>query len=371
VRAAGTAQARQPDPHWGGLAMGAVGVVVLLEVLHDQPDPSLPWVLLAGLLLGAAFVWFDYGFTGGFRSLLTHGDGGVLAASFAVPAVAAAIIIPVATGSEMYGRYVAPIGVSLLVGAFMFGIGMQLSNGCGSGTLVAAGQGSRRMWITLPFFCLGGVVGGIMLPAALSLPSLGAIDLPGLLGRWAGLAATELLLAACALALMRGRLAPRAPTVAGGVIGLLAALMFLFSGEPWGITAALAVWGAKTVQAAGIGLGGTNFWSAGWGAELLAMPFLALPGTISNLGLLLGALLTAAATGTMRHRVPIGGRGAAAAVMGGLLMGIGARLSFGCNVGAFIGGLSSGSVHGLVWALAALAGSAVGIRLRPWAGLPN
>jgi len=52
-------------------------------------------------------------------------------------------------------------------------------------------------------------------------------------------------------------------------------------------------------------------------------------------------------------------------------MGIGARLSFGCNVGAFIGGLSSGSVHGLVWALAALAGSAVGIRLRPWAGLPN
>lgn len=57
-----------------------------------------------------------------------------------------------------YGRFVSPIGVSLIVGAAVFGIGMQITNGCGSGTLVAAGQGSRRMWVALPFFCLGGVM---------------------------------------------------------------------------------------------------------------------------------------------------------------------------------------------------------------------
>ena len=58
-----------------------------------------------------------------------------------------------------------------------------------------------------------------------------------------------------------------------------------------------------------------------------------------------------------------------AAAVGGLLMGWGARLGFGCNIGAFVGGVASGSLHGWVWFAAALAGGTVGIRLRPWFGL--
>jgi uncharacterized membrane protein YedE/YeeE len=62
-------------------------------------------------------------------------------------------------------------------------------------------------------------------------------------------------------------------------------------------------------------------------------------------------------------------RGALGAALGGLLMGVGARLSFGCNVGAFLGGASSGSAHGVVWLLAALPGCWLGLRARPWFGL--
>ena len=36
----------------------------------------------------------------------------------------------------------------------------------------------------------------------------------------------------------------------------------------------------------------------------------------------------------------------AAAVIGGLLLGYGARLAFGCNIGAFFSGVVSGSLHG-------------------------
>jgi hypothetical protein len=50
-------------------------------------------------------------------------------------------------------------------------------------------------------------------------------------------------------------------------------------------------------------------------------------------------------------------------------MGVGARLGFGCNIGAFVGGVASGSLHGWVWFAAALGGCAVGIRLRPLFGL--
>ncbi|MGB1862697.1 MAG: YeeE/YedE thiosulfate transporter family protein [Candidatus Puniceispirillum sp.] len=45
-------------------------------------------------------------------------------------------------------------------------------------------------------------------------------------------------------------------------------------------------------------------------------------------------------------------------------MGIGARLSFGCNIGAFLGGIASGSLHGWIWFAMAMAGSVLGIRLR-------
>jgi uncharacterized membrane protein YedE/YeeE len=353
----------------GVLALAAGATVAIMLPLNDLPDRSLPGVLLFGLLLGAAMAGLDYGFTGGFRHLLVRGDGSVLAASLIVPAIAALVVIPVAAQGEQYGRFVAPIGVSLVLGAAIFGMGMQLSNGCGSGTLVAAGQGSRRMWVTLPFFCLGGVLGSLVFPEALRLPSLGRVDLPGLLGPWGGLAATEALLAATAAVLLRGARPQSRLVGASAAIGALAGGLFLVSGEPWGITMALTLWGAKTLQAGGVPLGSTEFWSWPWAAAMLTGPVLATHGTVSNLGLILGALAVAAARGELRHATPIGWHGAMGAAVGGMLMGVGARLSFGCNVGAFVGGLSSGSLHGLAWMLAALPGCWLGIHLRPIVGL--
>ena len=46
------------------------------------------------------------------------------------------------------------------------------------------------------------------------------------------------------------------------------------------------------------------------------------------------------------------------------MMGYGARLADGCNIGAYFSAIASGSFSGYVWAAAALLGSALGIRLR-------
>ena len=53
-----------------------------------------------------------------------------------------------------------------------------------------------------------------------------------------------------------------------------------------------------------------------------------------------------------------------AAILGGLMMGYGSRLSFGCNIGAFFSGIASTSLHGWLWIVMALAGTWFGIRLR-------
>lgn len=354
-------------PHVAGLALGLVSLAI---VAAGARDAGLLPVLCVALALGAAFVLLDYGFTGGFRAFLAEGDGRVLGATFIVPAVAALVVLPVGALVPGYQRWVAPIGPSMILGAMIFGVGMMIANGCGSGTLVAAGQGARRMLVALPFFCLGGVAGSLALPPMLDLPGI-EVDLVAAFGPWGGLAATLAVLAAGAALVLRGRAPPRGKVLAGAVIGALAAAMFLVSGQPWGITMALTVWGARAVAAAGIDLSATRFWSDPWAAGLLSEPLLAMPGSVADLGLVLGALLAAAATGGLRHRAPIGWRGVMGGVVGGLLMGFGGRLSFGCNVGAFLGGGASGSLHGIAWLACAMPGCALGLRLRPFFGLAS
>ena len=69
--------------------------------------------------------------------------------------------------------------------------------------------------------------------------------------------------------------------------------------------------------------------------------------------------------GTRPTAWAVSGRSLAAAIGGGLLLGYGARLAYGCNIGAYFSGVASGSLHGWLWLVAAFAGSVVGTRLRP------
>ena len=84
-----------------------------------------------------------------------------------------------------------------MVGAFTFGIGMQLANGCGSGTLYTVGGGSGRMLLALVGFIVGCVFGSLSLPAFLAFGGVDPVIASDYLGPWGGLAAT---LASLALA---------------------------------------------------------------------------------------------------------------------------------------------------------------------------
>ena len=91
--------------------------------------------------------------------------------------------------------------------------------------------------------------------------------------------------------------------------------------------------------------------------------------SVMDIGITLGAL---AAAGLAGRFAPIGrvpARSLAAAIIGGLLLGYGARIAYGCNIGAFFSGVVSGSLHGWVWFVAAFAGNILGTRLRPLFGL--
>jgi hypothetical protein len=146
----------------------------------------------------------------------------------------------------------------------------------------------------------------------------------------------------------------------------LAALAFLLSGYPWGVTTGLTLWGAMGANALGLDLAWSTYWSSDGPRQDLAGPLLAQTSSLMDIGMILGATTSAAWRGRFRGQAWPSVRGLIGAAIGGLLMGIGARLAFGCNIGAMVGGIASGSLHGFLWFFAALPGCWLGIRLRPF-----
>ena len=71
----------------------------------------------------------------------------------------------------------------------------------------------------------------------------------------------------------------------------------------------------------------------------------------------------------LHRRVPL--RLAVGAVIGGILMGYGARIAGGCNIGAYFSGIASMSLHGWLWGITAIIGTFAGLALRPLFGLTN
>jgi hypothetical protein len=150
---------------------------------------------------------------------------------------------------------------------------------------------------------------------------------------------------------------------------LLAIGVFLAGGHPWSVTFGFTVWGAKLATLLGFDFSHAEFWQWPGPRHALAESVLADTSSLTDFGMILGAMAAAAATRPFARAPwpPLGSLLAAA--MGGLLMGWGARLGFGCNIGAFVGGVASGSLHGWIWFLAALGGCGIGIGLRPLFGL--
>jgi uncharacterized membrane protein YedE/YeeE len=369
---------RAPSTDWAflGAAVAATAVLIALVVLDGEPRSAA--LIVAGFALGVAFLKTEFSFTASWRRFLVRGEAGGLLAALLLIAIAALVIVPVAATAKGFGGAIAPIGPSLVIGAFVFGIGMQLANGCGSGTLYTAGGGSGRMLIALFGFIVGSVVGSLQLPAFLALGGVDPILASDYLGPWSGLAATLASIAvasAVVIAIARARgaaIVPRRSLMIGaGAIGALAIATFVAGGHPWSVTFGFTLWGAKAASLMGFDFSGAPFWQWPGPRRALADSVLSDTSSLTDLGMILGAMAAAAAARPFARAGWPPLPSLAAAMIGGLLMGWGARLGFGCNIGAFVGGVASGSLHGWIWFAAALAGCAIGIRLRPRFGLSN
>lgn len=352
-----------------GLVAGAGALVLAVAALAGARYGLL---LLIGLGFGIALEGLRFGFAGPWRAMILRREpAGILAQLLAI-ALVAVVAFPLigANPGELVGAH-APVGVAMIGGAFVFGAAMQLVLGCGSGTLVNAGSGNAVAAVALPFFAIGSFAGTLHIDWWMGLGSAPVVALSGTTGLVVTLAA---LAAVAALVWWLGaphnRKLPRRLVYAALALAVLAVLNLVVAGQPWGVVYGLGLWVGKGAQALGADLSATGFWAAPGNAERLTQSLLTDVTSLTNLGIIAGAFLVSVWRGGLRDRVArLPARAWIAAVVAGLALGYSSRLAFGCNVGAFFSGISTGSLHGWVWFVAAFAGSYYGIKLRPLVGL--
>ncbi len=375
-------------------ALALAGGTLFLGLYLESESWKLATLFVVGALLGITLYHAAFGFTAAYRNALVRRDVSGVTAQLVMLAAATLLFAPVLAQGQAFGHgvvgAVAPVGVRVAVGSFLFGLGMQLGGGCGSGTLYTIGGGSTRMLLTLAAFCAGAFWGSLDTQFWARLPSWGALSLTREIGWEAALPLQLGALAAIWLGLRRwAGNAPQRPLWGGGLTwrsllggpwplllsaGLLALfnwLTLLIAGHPWTITWAFTLWGAKAAQAVGWEPATSGFWTGGFQQSALGRGVFQDITSVMDVGIVLGALTAAGFAGRFAPTLRLPARSLLAALIGGLAMGYGARLAFGCNIGAFFSGVASTSLHGWLWIACALPGTWVGVRLRPLFGLKN
>ena len=151
----------------------------------------------------------------------------------------------------------------------------------------------------------------------------------------------------------QGAFARKWPAWVGGILIAVLALMIFMWSVPWGIAAGYKNWGDWALYLAGI-----------QSARPELLPWMHNL-SVSNIGIIAGALASALLSRQFAIRRAPGLEYAKGAV-GGILMGAGAALAMGCNVGGFYTAAGIFSVGGYAMMLGLGAGAYIGLRYLLW-----
>jgi len=373
-------------------------VAVLISIMGSLllSNMNMAWMFTIALFMGVSLYHAAFGFSAAYRQLFLHRQVKGAQSHLILIGITTLLFAPfLAEGSAFgnpVGGAIAPAGIGMAFGAFIFGVGMQLANACASGTLYTVGGGNPRMLIVLIFFCAGAFWGSLDLSWWQDLPGFGAVSLGEKFG-WTTAVSLQLIFLAAIFVLLRvfsqnekietdtdtdqTRMSKlfRGPwplVWAALSLAFLNWLTLISAGHPWSITWGFTLWAGKFALLLGWDPATSSFWSSGFQLNALRGSILADTTSVMNIGILAGAALASLAV--KRKTASWSGRkwrSMLAAIIGGLLLGYGARLAYGCNIGAFVSGVASTSLHGWVWIVCALPGNWIGVKLRPYFHLTN
>ncbi len=395
--------------------------MVIFTIYVSANNPKLGLYLITGLALGYIMQRSRFGFAGGIKRIYVTGDSSLTKALMFMLTISIIITAAIhygafAGGAEVAFRavggvriipgtqFIKPINLLTVLGGIMFGIGMMFGGGCASGTLTDAGEGEGRALVTLFFFITGALGGeyamGFLKSTVLYTWST-KVYLPDSFGY---MGAIIISLLACFAVYIFAKWYENKRKIANTLIlpeyddwekeltetveykffsketyhkffvkrwsfytgAVFVAAMFeviiLTTGSSWGVTTAFVNWGAWIYQS--LGLIDVSKWkSFASQMDTINGGFMNDPDSMRNLGLIIGALISPLLAGHFSFKKKFKVKDAAFYAVGGLLMGYGARLAMGCNIGAFYSAVANFSLSGWVFMLALIVGGIIGVKL--------
>lgn len=390
--------------------LSAIGMAIISAYLYREygwQQVGLWWIA-AGL--GLTFFRSGYGFTRAWRNLVTGESTLGVRAHLLMMALASVLLFPLfryGIGDQPVYDIMRPVGLMMLTGAFIFGIGMQIAGSCTSGSMYRAGSGQIRLFLSLigivfgafwaskhygywqdkPTYFVYSYQRAFPLPMAIAI-QLGIFALLYLGLRWfekarhgsvsaifsnpdhASMAQVrDATLSTSSRSFWWGRWSLGTGSILIAVLGFLAAVLL---SRPWVVSLAFPMWSAKIADQLGFDYDFPfwDYWGIPQNEPMLDMGLLEDPTSLMNIAFIVGAFIGSHTLwqASKAERMTINVKDTlyrpAITLLGGVLMGYGAIIGLGCNIGGFVAAVLSGSVHGWAWVGAALIGTVIGVFLR-------
>lgn len=379
--------------------------------------------LFSGVLLGFVLARARFGFAGGIKRIYVRGEGSLTKALLVMLAVTLLLFFGVQWFAAQNGALPAfralegqPIipgtqnvyftNLATIVGGILFGIGMIFAGGCASGTLTDMGEGEGRSMLVFIFFVLGSAPGEwaryIFDQSRFGKAGV-QIYLPDYLGYFGSLILSLffLLLIYWGVLMYENKrkkektyLDPygdwetfeqplkndhesevsffshkiyhkffieRLSFTKGAIlVAIICTFILLTTHKAWGVTGAFSLLNVTILQKFGVSFDSPAF------SDLVTKAdggILTDGVTIRNIGIVLGATLAFLFARRFSFNFKFSVKDSIYFVVGGLLMGFGARLAKGCNAGAMYSAISTFSISGWVFAIAMAVGGIIALKV--------
>ncbi|MCL1935130.1 MAG: YeeE/YedE family protein [Defluviitaleaceae bacterium] len=317
--------------------------------------------ILTGAALGFVFQRGKFCLTGGFRDMLISKDNRIFyALLLAILVQATGLLILNSLGITNATAGATFPWLALMLGSFMFGVGIILAGGCAGGTWQKAGQGNFNGWIALFSFALMATIMRIgplrSFRESLQLPE--HLRANNSIADTFGISNLILVILLSIIVLFfvirelrkpKIKIATLKPKRTGflhlllekrwhpfftaimiGIIGVIAWPISAFSGRNSGLGITTPT--SQILEYLVLGESSLN-----WGNFLV-------------IGILIGAFVCSKLTGEFRFRT-VDAKGAINSTVGGFMMGFGATLGVGCTIGNGLVGTSLFSWQGWIGTL--------------------
>lgn len=349
---------------------------------------GLPFVILfiIGFFIGFTLFHSNYGFATVYKQIIEDGNTQMLRGHMQKLIIATTLFALILSNEwSAFGLgggpegAVSPISIGLVFGSFLFGFGMNIGSNLGPSTMRTMKGGRTSLLFTLAGFTTGATLGAVhfgfwndQLPNRPGVSIAEDTDF-GYLGAW-GLQLFIFILIVVGTYIYKKRKRPPAlppmprgtgwseflfgtwPIWVGAIVmaSLNAAVLFV-QGSPWKFTAPFILWGSKFAEQIGLDPSSWHYWGQQELVTDLNSSVFLHDLSVLNFGVFIGALLTMSLAGLMKFS-KISVKMALITLLGGTMMGYGASISFGANVGAYFSGLASMSLHAWIWTFMAVAG---------------